>query len=368
MEMDRRGRLPWAIVILIMLFAFAFAYAGATIYTRFNSVSSFASYTTVRLDTMKKLRVVDDGFICYDGSTLTKYGTSSNIQWSYIVGADADFTAQSAGIAAWTGSKLTLLDGSNGSPSYSGNMDGSILSARMGSEYAAALLGPEHDSTIVLMETGGRRIDTIKLSDQTVIDYGFFYNDTLFWVMTLDTNGTVPSCTVSTYRPGRRLVGSITDTSQTLYHATFQSSQITCTGDTYMRVYTYNGTEDASGRRLVYGWTLTSTDDAADYPLMAFTLNGQYATDDGIRDVRMFRGDREQIVRMPAGCMDLVARGNNVYGFSPDGRVMIAQLGRRTVDMYQLILQFDTVYGMTENKTAILGNGSDIYLVYLGLA
>ncbi|MBQ8087166.1 MAG: hypothetical protein IJ074_11615 [Clostridia bacterium] len=365
MERDRRGRLPWAIVLIIIAFSCIIAYSAAWIVRQSGGAQGFASYSSIRLDSARKLQTVKDGFVYYDGSSITKVGSGANIQWSYVVGANADFEANESGVASWVGGKLTLIDPSNGAPSYSGTLDGDILSARVGSEYAAAVLGPEHDSTIILMETGGRRVDSITLSNQTVVDYGFFYKDSLFWVMTLDTNGTAPACTVSTYRPGKRLVGSITDSEQTLYHVNFQSSQICCTGNTYMRVYAYNGTEEAAKRKLVYGWTLVDADTGSDNPLMAFTLNDEFDGASLIRDVRMLRGTEEQTVRMPYGCMDIVASEDKIYGFSTDGYIMIGRMGQQRVDAYQISLKFDQVYGVINGNIAVLGNGNEIYLLSL---
>ncbi|MBE5807363.1 MAG: hypothetical protein E7317_03365 [Clostridiales bacterium] len=327
--------------------------------------SDFARYVSTRIESAKKIETVDDGLIYYDGSSVTKIGKTANVRWSYIVGANADFRATDAGVASWVGSKLTLIDGSNGTPGYSGNLESGILSAVMGSQYSAALLEPEHGGTIILMENNGRRVDTIDMSDQTVIDYGFFYNDTLFWVMTLDTNGTTPSCTVNTYRPGKRLVGSITDSEQTLYNATFQSSQISCVGDTFVRAYTYNGAEDAARRKLVYGWTLVDVDENSDDPLMLFTLNGEFDGTTEIHDVKMMRGLDEQIIRMPFGCVDLLAADDKVYGFSKSGYVMIGHMGEQKVEAYQITLSFDTVYGLLDGGIAVLGNGSEIYMLSL---
>ena len=365
MERDRKNRLPWAIVLIILAFSCAIAYAGALIYARSSAGSDFATYTTVHLESARKVQTVSDGFIYYDGSSVTKVNERGGVRWSYVVGANADFDACDAGIACWVGSKLTLIDAESGSPTYSGNLEGAILSAAVGREYAAALLEPEHNGTVVLMEKGGRRVDGIELSDQTVIDYGFFYHDTLFWAMSLDTNGTTPSCTVNTYNPGKRIVGSITDSEQTLYRATFQSSQISCVGDTYIRVYTYNGSEEADRRRLVYGWTLVDTDDHSDAPLMLFTLNGEYETEGAIRDVRLIRDSEEQTIRLPYGCMDVKVWNDGIYGFSRAGYVMIGRMGEQKVDAYQITLTFDTVYGMTGDGTAVLGNGNDVYLLRL---
>lgn len=365
MERNGKRRLPWAIVLGIVVLCCLIAYGGAALFRRVHSASSFASVQTLQVTGAQKIETVSDGFIYYDGSTITKVGTDATNRWNYMMGAGADFCATDDGVAAWSGKKLTLISGSSGVTGYSGNMDGDILSARMGSEYTAVLIGPEHNSTIVLMENGGRRVDSITLSDQTVINYGFFYNDTLFWIMTLDTNGTAPSCTVNTYRPGRRLVGSISDSEQVLYSAIFQSTQICVAGDTYMKVFTYNGTEETDRRRLIYGWTLAAVDDENDNPMMAFTPNGQYDSTSAIRDVRLIRGDSERIVHMPYACTDVVAAGSRVYGFSSEGYVMIATLEKQKVDAYQLPIYFDKVYGVTQSSVAVLGYGDTIYLVSL---
>lgn len=365
MERDRNGRLPWAIVLLVIAFACAIAYSGALIYTRVSERTSFGNRQAVELDAVQQLQTVGDGFVYYDGSYIAKVSDGANAKWSYMIGGGASFEASDAGVAAWIGRMLTLIDGDSGVTSYSGNMDADILSARVGKRYAAVLLEPEHDSTIVLMETGGRRVDSILLSDQTVIDYGFFYNDDLFWVMTLDTNGTVPSCTIQTYRPGVKMVGSISDTEQIFYHAMFPTTQIICTGDTYIKSFTYNGTEFTDQRKLVYGWTLVDADEDSENPIMAFVPNGQYDANSTMQDVRMIRGTVDQTVRMPFGCIQLIASGDRVYGFSSDGYVMIAQMGRQKVDAYPLNLSFDQVYGVTDAGVAVLGSGNTVYLVAL---
>jgi len=365
MQRDRRGRLSWTIVLLIVAICCVAAYCIALITHRITESNDFASVRMLQLERIDKLDPISDGFVYYDGGSIVKIRSDTTTAWSYMMGGGSDFCASDAGVAAWNGRTLTLIDGGSGTTGYSGNMDDSILSARMGSTYTAVVIGPEHNSTIVLMENGGRKVDSITLADQTVIDYGFFYNDTLFWVMTLDTNGTVPSCTVSTYRPGRRIVGSITDTEQIIYRAMFQSTQIVCAGDTFLKVYDYNGTEVRERRKLVYGWILADAEDTDNNPMMAFVPNSQYDGAYSLQDVRMIRGTAEQTVRMPFACADIVAKNERVYGFSSDGYVMIARMGQQKVNAYSLNLRFEEVYGVADGNIAILGSGNMIYFVSL---
>lgn len=365
MERKRTARLPWAIALLIVVFACVVALVAGRIIGNATHRSSY-DYKAVQLASNLGLEVVDDGFVYYDGSYIGAVTTEGSIKWSYLIGRNADFYASGNGVAAWSGASLTLIDNQTGTPSFSGAMETDVLSANIGERYTAVLLGPEYNSTIVLMEPGGRRVNSITLTNQTVIEYGFFSNGSLLWVMSLDTSGTVPSCTVNTYRPGKEMVGSIHDNEQVMYGVVFQSSYFCCAGDTYLKVYDYTGKEDKARRRKVYGWYMADLDEsAADDPLMAFVPNAQYDSSGGMQDVRMIRVGLDQQVRMPYGCQSLIARNDRVYGFSTEGYVAIATQGNPIVSAYALPMGFDKVYGVTANNMAILGNGNIIYILNL---
>ena len=365
MERNRTARLPWAIALLIVVFVCVIALVAGRIISNATHRSSY-DYKAVQLNANLGLEVVDDGFVYYDGSYIGAVTTEGRIKWSYLIGRNADFDANANGVAAWTGESLTLIDNQTGTPSFSGAMENDVLSACIGDRYTAVLLGPEYNSTIVLMEPGGRRVNSITLTNQTVIEYGFFSNGSLLWVMSLDTSGTVPSCTVNTYRPGKEMVGSIHDNEQMMYGVVFQSSYFCCAGDNFLKVYDYTGKEDRTRRRKVYGWYMAALDGSVlDDPMMAFVPNAQYDSEKGMQDVRMIRANLDQQVRMPYGCQSLIARNDRVYGFSTEGFVAIATQGSSTVEAYALPMLFDKVYGVTANNMAILGNGNIIYILNL---
>ena len=364
MEQKRNERLPGAIALLIVVFTCVIALVGGRIIVGATRRNAY-DYKSVSIPSNLALEVVDDGFIYYDGSSIAAVTTEAKVKWSYLIGKNADFDVTDYGVAGWTGDSLTLIDLANGTTTFSGSMETDVLSARIGEKYTAVLLGPEHDSTIVLMERGGRRVNSITLTSQTVINYGFFSKGSLLWVMSLDSSGTVPSCTINTYRPGKERVGMIHDNEQLVYGVVFQSSYFCCPGDTYLKVYDYTGSEDKSRRKLVYGWYMAALDAAADDPMMAFVPNDQFDSRDGMRDVRMIRAGLDQQVRLPYGCQSLIARGNRVYGFSTEGYVVIAEQGKNIVNAYRLPMQFEKIYGVTANNYAVLGSGSTIYMLHL---
>lgn len=365
MERKRRRRYPWTVALLIVVLSCLVAYGCARAFLAYHQRTPY-EYSAVDIGNNSGLEVVDDGFVYYDGTTVSMVTTDAKVKWNYYFGADAGFHATKNGVAAWADTTLTLIDSSTGTTTYSGTMDSEILSARIGEKYTAVLLGPEHNSTIVLMEMGGRKINSITLPNQTVIDYGFLSNGALLWEMSLDTSGTVPTTTVNTYRPGKEIVGSIHDNEQLVYATVFQSSYFCCVGENHLKVYDYTGSEDRKRRRLVYGWYLASVDERVeDNPMMAFVPNDQFGGSNEIHDVRMVRAGMDQQVRMPYGCQSLIARNNRVYGFSTGGYVMIANQGERRVNAYQLPMMFDQVYGVTADNIAVLGSGGTVYMVNL---
>ena len=365
MEIRRARKPSWGIAVLITLLVCALSILFAWLYKTAWSSGTFGEYRRVELNGNQEIQTVGNGFVYYNGSSLSLVSDQGDAKWTYMIGANVSFDASNSGVAAWSGETLTILDLENGTPTYSSPMGGEVLSAFVGPKYTAALLGPEHDSTISILENEGRQVDEIALPDQTVLDYGFFSGGTLFWVMTLDTSGTVPTCSIATYKPGKMIVGSISDSEQLMYQVMFQSSQVCVAGTTHLKVYDYTGTEQTSKRTLIYGWYLAALDEGADDPMLALVPDAQYGGSDTMRDVRMIRSNLDQVVRMPFGCATLVAKENNVYGFSNEGYVMVARAGEKTVAAYDLGLPTGTVYGVTDNRVAVIGSGNTVYLVTL---
>jgi hypothetical protein len=54
-----------------------------------------------------------------------------------------------------------------------------------------------------------------------------------------------------------------------------------------------------------------------------------------------------------------------VYGFSADGHVMVARAGVQKVDAYLLDVAPGQVYGVTDDRVAVMGTGNTAYLVTL---
>lgn len=365
MEKSRVVRNPWPIVLLIALLCCAIAWGIAAISHRIGNDSELGDYHAMNIVNIQKLQTTSNGFVYYDGNTVSAISSSGKVKWSYLVGANADISVGKSGVAAWSGKVITLIDLNDGSTIFNGTMTQDIIGAHIGEKYTAVVIGELSDSTIVIMENSGVQVNQIAMNDVTVIDYGFFANGSLFWTMICDSNGTVPTCDIQTYRPGKEIVGSITDSEQLAYAVMFQSTQICVAGDTYIKTYDYTGTEVSAKRTLVYGWYLQDSDSDSTDPLMAFVNDAQRMGNSAIQDVRLIRSNLDRVVHLPFGCIDVVAKGDALYGFASDGHLMILRQNASAAECYQIGIAIDRVYGVTNDGVAVISSGGSVCLVKL---
>lgn len=362
-HMDKSARLNWLASICIAAIAMLISILLAR---------SFAADTSTTLDKAillpctgdREIEILGDGVVYSDGTALHALNQNGSQIWSSTIGADMSFSVAEGGVAAWSGDKLFLLNGESGSPYYSGSLGKDIISARLGETYAAVLTGTESDATLLVLERGGSQVDAIPLAPELVMDYGFFSDGAILWVMTLNTEGTTPLSTVSTYRPGRTLAGSVTDPDQTVYRVFFQSRTICAVGSTYTRFYDYNGNENVDDRLLVYGWYLTAVGGSEDKPLMAFAPINQTDVSLAVSDVRIIHGDTDKIIRMPFTCSSIAASGNTVYGVNQQ-YVMIYEADSLKPVTYALPVRCDRLIGITGDRSLAMVSGNEVYLIPL---
>lgn len=364
MEQAENKGLSWGAALLVTALLVIASFLIARMITS-SSSGSKVSATLLPCSSSQTIMPLGDGVIYSDSTHLHALNSSGRQKWNYMVGAGFQYDAQQDGVSAWTGNSLTLLNAQSGEPLFSGTMNAPVISAVMGKEYAAVLIGTdEQNSTLIIMEHDGREVDKITLSNLTVLDYGFFNTGKMLWVMSLDTEGTVPMSQLTTYRPGRMQSGKITDSEQVLYQVMFDSPNVYTVGTTYAKVYDYTGVEDTAKRQLVYGWYLMDSGGAGSSALMAYVPMAQAGSQVTVSDVRMICGDTDRTVRMPFVCHSLAVAKNQVYGFAQQ-YIMRYGLTDSSAKITQLPMLCDGMLGVTETNQAILASGESVYLVNL---
>lgn len=357
---------PLIPVLFIVILACAVSFFAANFARNSLGKDNFGNYKSINIANLQGVNVINDGFVYYDGSTVSCISSTGSLKWSYLVGSGAGFKATDYGVAAWVNKSITMIDSKTGTTTYNGTMDKPIISANVGSKYSAIVTGEEADQPeIILMEHGGRQVNRIILDSETVVNYGFYSNGSLLWAMICNTNGTLPMTTVRTYRPGKEVVGSITDSEQLNYAVMFQQNKVVVAGDTYLKTYDYTGQEDPSKRILIYGWYLVTADDNYVDPLMVLVNDSQYSKESVVHDIRLMRSNLDRIVRMPFGCREVCVSGDMLYGFSSDGYIMKMNIGDTKPAAFALGIELDHVYGITKDNVAIAENNGMIYLITL---
>ncbi|MBO4885663.1 MAG: hypothetical protein IKS52_02530 [Clostridia bacterium] len=361
-ESEAKG-LSWPVALLVTGMICAMAFLMARMFAT-EDTHLLEHATLLPCTSSQSIQVLGKGVIYSDGTSLRALNASGRQIWSYVVGANCGYNVGDGGVAGWSDDLLVALNASSGEVMFSASLAQTVLSATTGAQYTAALVGEESNATMIVTENSGREIDRIALPDIIVLDYGFFNNGNMLWIMSLDTNGTVPMSQVTTYRPGRMQAGSITDSEQVVYEVMFNTPRVSAVGTTYIRVYDYAGTEDAAQRKLIYGWYLMDSAASQDGGMMAFVPMTEIGTRAEINDIRLIQGDTDRTIRMPFTCFDIAVRGSTVYGFSSE-YVMIHGLAAGRAETYRLPFACDGLIGVTEGRSVALVSGDSVYLVSL---
>lgn len=356
--------MTWIVTLAVTLLSVLLAFGIARLV---NSLNDFdmGEYTALPAGNIAYIQTVDDSVVVYDGSKLDRFSSRGDSLWGdgAIVGANYNVSANSHGIVLWKGNSFSVLRLSDHQNLYSNNLDGEIISARLGSKYLAVLYGDEDSCSARICDMDGRVQDEIAFDSQVIVDYGFFSDGSLFWVMSMDTSGTVPTCRVSTYRLVRKsMLGSIADGEQVVYHARFEPDNICLVGEEYIKHYDEVGKENTAERRLVYGWYMT--DGADDEDMMVFVPDLNVSGTAKVSDVRLIRGDADRILRLPFAAHSLFAKGDTLYAFS-DSCVMIGSLNSDTMKAYPLPVPASDVVGVTDDGVAVIDSNNVYYLVSL---
>lgn len=365
MKLDLYSPLSRLHAILLSILACAVAFLVALLVTSSRAV---ALEDALRLSANNISDVQVEGEYIYylEAGSLHCVTVKGKFEWNTGVDRSSNFKASSYGIAVWRGSRLQIIDLSNGVVIGNANVQGDILMAVVGDVYSAAVVGPEHNSSVVFTDRYGNIIERLeRFEGVTVLDCGFFEGRDLFWIMTLDSTGSTPSCTISTHKPGRsKETGSITDMDQVIYSVMFRSSNICAVGTESLNVYDYTGALRSGESVNVYGWHLETVDKTSDNPLMVFVSNAQVGDTVKIKDMRCIKGTNESYLHFPVACSNLIAYGNTVYGFSGSYLVVGTYMSSQS-SIYRLPVNVTDVLGITSKRYAVVTSGSAIYVIKL---
>lgn len=357
-RVSRRSRV--LILIVLIVACSAVIWVSQTLARRFSN--RLEDYVRLPCNPRQMIQPFREGVLFYDGMELKYVNEHGDISWVYKLGAAGNYRLQPGGITAWSGNRLFVIN-KDLKTVLDKTMSDTILSASVSDVFVAIQTGEEEKSSITLLDLHGNLVDTISLSNQIALDFGFFSNGEFFWDMLLDTKGTVPMCTVNTYKPGIMQTGAIVDSEQVVDRVLFSDSKIKVVGTNYIRTYDYKGKELSDPpRQLVYGWHLQDARELNKALKMLFVRTTQA---DGIlraTDLRLIDETSESSVHLPAECFAALAGDRQVYAFATK-YLFACEYGKSQTSTYVMPVAADRVLGLTSNNRAIIVSGDDVYLV-----
>ena len=311
-----------------------------------------------------------DKVIFYDGTTLHCVAATGGNEWSYQIGTNADYDATENRIVAWSGNDLYILN-SNGRLTYNNKMSDKIQFASAGDNFVAVFVGESDNGVITIIDGSGQTIDNITVTDQTLLDIGFFYSTTsnsaqmteLMWVLGIDTTGTVISTELQTFQPGKLVTGK-SSLGEHIAYMIYGHNEMLHIVDTRQIMHCNYRALEQEPSTLIYGYAMADVKTVGKTLYQLLIPEQEQNQGMVIGNVRLMYGDVDRVLHLPGTCMDARLGTNSVYGFSPNA-VYVCRHGETTFSTYSLPITITAVLGMISDNRVIAASGSEIYVIEL---
>lgn len=311
-----------------------------------------------------------DSVIFYDGTTLHCVAATGGNEWSYQIGTNADYDATEKRIVAWSGNDLYILN-SRGRLIYNNKMSDAIQFASAGDEYVAVFVGDSDNGVVSVINSSGQIVDNIPVSNQTLLDIGFFMSTTtssaqpteLMWMLGLNTTGTVISTELQTYQPGKLSTGKSSLGEHIAYSIYDENGNLNIVTTRQILHYSYRALE-ASSPTLIYGYTVEDVQQSGKTLYQLLVPAQEQSEGTSINNVRLMYGSVDRVLHLPGTCIAAKLGTKSVYSFSANA-VYACRFGETTFRAYAMPINVTAVLGMMTDNRAVVASGSEIYVVEL---
>lgn len=360
-----RTRIAFALLGLAALMAVVIAYALMG-----SGRESIGRITRIGATLSQNVRPFGDSVIFYDGTTLHCVAATGGNEWSYQIGASADYDATQKRIVDWSGNDIFILN-NRGRLIYNNKMSDTIQFASAGDNYVAAFIGEADNGVVTVIGSDGQIVDNITIENQTLLDIGFFYATTsssaqeteLMWILGLDTTGTVLSTELQTFQPGKLATGKSSLGEHIAYSVYATGGTLNVVDTRQITHYNYRVLEQDSPT-LIYGYTMEDVQRSGATTYQLLIPAGEQREGTNINNVRLMAGAVDRVLHLPSACIAAKLGTRSVYGFSPSA-VYVCRFGETSFSSYSLPITITAVLGMITDNRAIVASGSEIYVVEL---
>ncbi len=242
-------------------------------------------------------------------------GSLGNVWQLRLFSGGLNFTVNDSLIAA-TGQGVIQVIDANGNHQFSKQLDGDIVSARVGRDMVAVYtqqhLEDKTPAYIIVFNLTGEQLFLLDVTDRHVLDYGFDATSDALYVLELDASGSVPISCISTYKPDTQAITMIKELKDQLVSAVYWiDDKIYAIGTNHLTVYQSLSSDDQ--KLTTYGWMLEDvyrTDD----PKFVYVPSGSSGTFDIARILRP--SGSEIKINLPPGVFRIVHEGEKIYCFA----------------------------------------------------
>lgn len=348
-------------VLLLAVVSFALSGTGR---------SAIGRVTRIGATLSQNVMPFGDSVIFYDGTTLHCVAATGGNEWSYQIGTNADYDATEKRIVAWSGNDLYILS-SRGRLIYNNKMSDSIQFASAGDSYVAVFVGEADNGVVSVINESGQIVDNITVSNQTLLDIGFFFSETsssaqkteLMWMLGVDTTGTVISTELQTFQPGKLSTGKSSLGEHIAYRVYDTNGVLNVVDTRRIRHYNYRVLEE-SDATLIYGYTVEDVKNVGQttYQLLVPAQETNDAL--AISNVRLMSGSMDRVLHLPGECLATALGSRSVYGFASNA-VYVCRFSETTFTAYSMPINVTAMLGMISDNRAVVASGSEIYVVEL---
>ncbi len=197
----------------------------------------------------------DKGIMTIGGDRLIYCTLSGEVEWELPLTISGCRLAAGGNYAVlYTNTVVQAISESGAALFPSLEFSGKVISVRCGAK-VIAVLKEEDDSSrfIYLYDLAGTRLDRLELKTNTLLNYGFDDTRGFLWTLMVNTEASLPVCTVSTYNVATHSdTGAMTKEGQLIERVYFSDSKTYACGTNHLIVYGSTGKEESSA--LIYGW------------------------------------------------------------------------------------------------------------------
>lgn len=352
---------------LILLIAAVVVGAAAGISALVRQKDSFGTVTELPFYSESEYIFRNGAFYYIDGNELVYFDPSNTENASRMtLGTQGVKMCSSSALSVlYAGSSVQILGQSEVI-----DAGGTVLRVRCGTSHIAVMHEDAASAaSVAIYDANGALIDTINEGSSALIDCGLYESASgdILWTLMLDTSGSVPVNTITTYTYAvdgagvarASMSGVLSVQGQLAEDVIFTAKSIFIAGTSQL-IRCDSGVSGEAYRLLTYGYTLSDWSTSGAKPL--FVYEPRTASD--IRRVKLYSTSESDVaeatareVNLPASAVGYAACGGKLYVFTADELTVYTAAGAVSAQ-YGLDFVCDGAVKLSEKCIAVSSNGS----------